>query len=68
MPAMISPDLPAFDATAGEQGHRAVGVGGRDDGEHAHAHVEGGLHVALLDAALALDQVEDGLRVPRWCG
>src|SRR6266545_2011138 len=57
-------DVPGLDAAPGEERDRPVGVGWRDDGQHADAHVERALHLNELDAPLGLYQLEDGLWPP----
>src|SRR5206468_2660961 len=45
--------------------HSRADVPGRDDEDHAHAHVEGAEHLVVGDAAAALYLAEDRRHVPR---
>ena len=43
-----------------QSGEGRVGGLGADDHSHAHAHIEGVEHIVLVDAALFLEQTENG--------
>lgn len=45
-----------------EEGHGMVRVLLADDDREAHAHVEGLVHLVIVDVALLLEEVEDRLR------
>src|SRR5947207_4234346 len=55
---------PRVDLPPGQERQCPVGVLRPDDGEHSEAHVERALHLAPVNPALGLYQVEDRLRAP----
>ena len=58
-------DDPGGDVPGSEQRQRPIDIGGRDQGDHADAHVEGAVHLGLLDLAAGLHETKDRFRGPR---
>ena len=58
-------EFPAVDVACGEHSQRAVAVLRGDDGNHAHASVEGLFHLLYRHVAHLRDGAEDRCRGPR---